>query len=162
MKLSPELIKALKELALSSGEKHNLPNAALIVNKKGGIIGSSESLVATNTDATAHAERLVIEKVCKKEKSPLIPNYILLTVLEPCLMCLAAAYWAGIKKIYYIIPSSRYFSQIPWITESKNINKKNLVKKFAEPVVYQAIKSYQKEFEELFDKYINKVIKRNT
>lgn len=161
MKLTNEQIDKLKSLAINSAKKRNLPNGAIIISQNGKIIDFSESLVATNTDATAHAERLVIEKVCKKEKSPVIPQYILITILEPCLMCLSACYWAGIKEIYFLIPSSRYSKKLPWITESKKLDKKMLIKKFEEKINYCHLKEYEEEFVAIFDKFIKKVIKRN-
>lgn len=144
---------------ISSGEKGNLPNASIII-KNDFIAGQSESLVATNKDATAHAERLAIEQVCKKNRSPLIPEHQLVSVIEPCLMCLAAAYWAGIKKIYYIIPASKYWDKIPWITESKTVNKNRLVEKFLEKVRYKHLAEFEDDFCKIFNKYVDKVIPR--
>lgn len=51
-------------------------------------------------DPTAHAEILAIRKAAKKI-GPNLDNCILFTTLQPCLMCLSAAYWAHIKKIIY-------------------------------------------------------------
>lgn len=162
MNLSQEQLGILQKLARSSGEKANLPNAAIIVGKNGSIIESSESLVATNTDATAHAERLVIEKVCKKLKSPIIGGHALITVLEPCLMCLSACYWAGIQNLYYIIPSEKYRDKIPWITESKKIVKQKLSTELEPPVRLVHLKQHEEIFEEIFDSYLERVIPRKT
>lgn len=160
MKLTDCQLTELKRLMISSGKKHNLPNAAIVISESGEIIGASESLVATNLDATAHAERLVISKVCKKEKSPTIPHYNLIAVLEPCLMCISAAYWAGIKNIYFIIPSSRYYDKLPWITESKKLKKAKVVAWFEERIGYYHLEKFEKEFVKIFDQFVNKVIKR--
>ncbi len=160
MKLIEPHLRILKKLAISSGKKGNLPNSAIIINKDGVIKGYSESLVATNTDATAHAERLVIEKVCKKNHLPVIPEYNLITILEPCLMCISASYWAGIKNIYYIISSSKFYNDLPWITESKKINKIQLINQFEEKINIIHLKEYETEFIKLFSSYIKRVIKR--
>lgn len=160
MKLTNVQLARLKSLAINSGKKNNLPNGALIVLNSGKIIGDSESLVATNTDATSHAERLVIEKVCRKERSPIISQYTLITILEPCLMCIGACYWAGIKNLYFILPSSKYFDQLPWITESKALDKETLIKKFEERMNYYRLKEYEKEFTKIFDRFVKQVIKR--
>ena len=146
MKLSTEQIKTLKKLTILAGKKGNLPNAAIIIDNDGNIIGQSQSLVATSKDATAHAERLVIEKVCKANKSCVIPQYKLISVFEPCLMCLSASFWAGVKEVYYIIPASKYWNEIPWISESKKINKQDLIAKFSEEIRFIHLRSYEKDF----------------
>ncbi len=161
MKLSQIQINTLKKLTITSGKKGNLPNGAILVDAKGKIIGKAESLVATNKDATAHAERLVIEKVCKKNKSPIVPRYKLVSVFEPCLMCLSAAYWAGIKEIYYIIPACKYWDAMPWSSESKKINKNDLVGKFSEKIKLEYLGEYEKEFSKIFDEYVKNLISRN-
>lgn len=161
MKLSQIQINILKKLMMTSGKKGNLPNGAILIGAKGKIIGKAESLVATNRDATAHAERLVIEKVCKKSKSPLIPRYKLISVFEPCLMCLSAVYWAGIKEVYYIIPAYKYWNAIPWVSESKKINKNDLIDKFSEKINFEHLGIYEKEFSKIFDEYVKHLISRN-
>jgi len=161
MKLKIEQIKTLKKLTILAGKKGNLPNAAIIIDDVGNIIGQSQSLVATNKDATAHAERLLIEKVCKKNKSCVIPQYKLISVFEPCLMCLSAAFWAGIKEAYYIIPASKYWNKIPWASESKKINKQELVSKFSEKIKFIQLKTYERDFEKIFDEYVSNLISRD-
>ncbi|MBU3924676.1 nucleoside deaminase [Patescibacteria group bacterium] len=161
MKLSQIQINTLEKLMITSGKKGNLPNGAILIDRKGKIICKGESLVATNKDATAHAERMVIEKVCKKIKSPIIPHYKLVSVFEPCLMCLSAAYWAGIKEIYYIIPACKYWDAIPWVSESKKINKNDLAGKFSEKIKLEHLGEYEKEFSKIFDEYAKNLILRN-
>lgn len=51
-------------------------------------------------DPTAHAEILAIRKAAKKI-GPNLDNCTLYSTLQPCLMCLGAAYWAHIKRIVY-------------------------------------------------------------
>ncbi len=158
MELTKEQLKVLERLTIDSGKKGNLPNAAILIKGRK-IIGKSGSYVASKKDATAHAERLVIEKVCKKEKRFLLPEYSLVTVFEPCLMCFGAAYWVGIKKVYYIIPAKKYIKEIPWCGESKKLNKDKLTRKLAEPFRIIHLKKYMKEFTKIFDDYADKVKK---
>ncbi len=144
-----------------SGEQGNLPNSAVLIDSKThDILSSSPSLVATNTDATAHAERLVISKYCQKIGKPFFSGAILVTVFEPCLMCLSAAYWAGIKEVWFIIRSSLFWSQIPWLVESKKLEKSKIINNFEPPLILRHLSLYENEFANIAQPYIEKIIKR--
>jgi len=160
MELTKEQIQKLKELAIDSANKKNLPNAALMIDGNE-IIESEGSYPASTPDATAHAERTIISKTCKKTNKFLLQaKYAIVSVFEPCLMCIGAAYWAGIKKIYYIIPASKYVNKIPWATESKTIDKHKLIEQFNERMEIIKLDKYEKEFTALFDEYVAKTVKR--
>lgn len=76
------------------------PFGAVIV-KDGEIIAKGWNKVTSTNDPTAHAEVTVIREACKKLGTFDLSGCELYTSCEPCPMCLSAAYWAGIKKIYY-------------------------------------------------------------
>ena len=76
------------------------PFGAVIV-KDGEIIARGWNKVTSTNDPTAHAEVTTIREACKKLGTFDLSDCELYTSCEPCPMCLAAAYWAGIKKIYY-------------------------------------------------------------
>jgi guanine deaminase len=57
--------------------------------------------VIENRDPTAHAEILAIRAAAKRLKRFDLSDCELYSTCEPCPMCLAAVYWAGIKKVYY-------------------------------------------------------------
>lgn len=76
------------------------PFGAVIV-KDNKIIARGHNMVLKTKDPTAHAEIVTIRKACKKLKSFHISDCILYTSCEPCPMCLAAIYWANIKKVYF-------------------------------------------------------------
>jgi tRNA(Arg) A34 adenosine deaminase TadA len=160
MELTTEQIKTLKALAIDSAEKNNLPNAALAI-KNGKTVESAGSYPASTPDATMHSERALVTKLCKKENKFLLPTgYSVVSVVEPCLMCIGAAYWAGIKKIYYIIPASKYAKKIPWMTESNTLNKLELVKQLNEKMELIHLPEYEDEFKKLFEMYVKKTVKR--
>ncbi|MGB9707222.1 MAG: nucleoside deaminase [Microgenomates group bacterium] len=157
---SKKIIETLKELSVDSAKKKNLPTASILINNNDEVLAFSESLVASNTDATAHSERLVIEKYCKKIHSPIISNTKLITVIEPCLMCLSACYWAGIERVYYILPASLYWDKISWLVESKKINKQKIINQFEPPLQLFWLKKLMNEFRPVFENYIKNVILR--
>jgi len=76
------------------------PFGAVIV-KNGKIIGKGTNQVSSNNDPTAHAEIIAIRNACKKLNSFHLEECEIYTSCEPCPMCLAAIYWAHIKKIYF-------------------------------------------------------------
>jgi guanine deaminase len=79
---------------------HGGPFGAVIV-RKNKIIGRGWNRVTSTNDPTAHAEISAIRDACKKLKTFQLENCDLYTSCEPCPMCLAAAYWARLRKIFY-------------------------------------------------------------
>lgn len=73
--------------------------AVIILENK--IIGKGWNQVTSTNDPTAHAEVVAIREACKHLSSFNLNQAILYTSCEPCPMCLAAAFWARIDKIYY-------------------------------------------------------------
>lgn len=76
------------------------PFGAIIV-KDGKIIAEGFNTVTSSNDPTAHAEVNTIRAACKKLNTFDLTGCELYTSCEPCPMCLAAIYWAGISKVYY-------------------------------------------------------------
>lgn len=76
------------------------PFGAVVV-KDGKIIGEGWNRVTSSNDPTAHAEVSAIRDACAKLKTFELRDAVLYTSCEPCPMCLAAAYWARVSKIYF-------------------------------------------------------------
>ncbi|WP_250656400.1 nucleoside deaminase [Alkalimarinus coralli] len=72
-----------------------------IIAKDGVAISSGCNNVTTGNDPTAHAEIVAIRNACNKLKSWDLKGYELYSSCEPCPMCLGAAYWAGVSKIWF-------------------------------------------------------------
>lgn len=72
-----------------------------VIVKDGKVIAEGYNQVIKQNDPTWHGEMEAIREACKRLKSPHIPGAILYTSAEPCPMCMAAAYWASLDKIYY-------------------------------------------------------------
>lgn len=72
-----------------------------VIVKDGQVIGTGYNKVIKNNDPTWHAEMEAIREACKKLGTPHLDGCILYTSAECCPMCLSAAYWAHISKIYY-------------------------------------------------------------
>jgi tRNA(Arg) A34 adenosine deaminase TadA len=76
------------------------PFAALVV-QDGEIIGRGTNVVTTLNDPTAHAEVTAIRRACDAQKDFELTGCTLYATCEPCPMCLGAAYWARLDRVYY-------------------------------------------------------------
>lgn len=79
---------------------HGGPFGAVIV-RNGKIVGRGWNCVTSTKDPTAHAEIVAIRDACRRLKVFQLEDCELYTSCEPCPMCLAAIYWARIRKIFY-------------------------------------------------------------
>ncbi len=92
--------------AIALSEKTSLVDSAggvfgTVIVQDGEIIGEGANRVVAENDPTWHGEIEAIRKACSKVGSFKLTNATLYTSAEPCPMCAAAAYWAGIKRIFY-------------------------------------------------------------
>lgn len=74
---------------------------AVIVNRQGEVLADGVNHVVAQNDPTWHGEMHAIRQACALLKTPKLDGCILYTSAEPCPMCLAAAYWAGLDGIVY-------------------------------------------------------------
>ncbi|MCJ2087674.1 nucleoside deaminase [Methylobacterium sp. E-005] len=92
--------------AIALSEKTSLIDSAggvfgSVIVQDGQILAEGANRVVAENDPTWHGEIEAIRKACKAQGSFKLRDATLYTSAEPCPMCLAAAYWAGIKRIYY-------------------------------------------------------------
>ncbi len=74
------------------------PFAAVIV-RDGALIGEGANSVTRTSDPTAHGEVNAIRDACRRLNTFTLARSTLYTSCEPCPMCLAACYWAGIERV---------------------------------------------------------------
>ena len=65
------------------------------------VVAESANRVALSNDPTAHAEVLAIRLACVKLGTFELKGCDLYSSCEPCPMCLGAAYWARVERIYF-------------------------------------------------------------
>ncbi|MCF4129161.1 nucleoside deaminase [Methylobacterium sp. SyP6R] len=92
--------------AIELSEKTSLVESAggvfgCVIVQDGQILAEGANRVVAENDPTWHGEMEAIRKACKAQGSFKLRDATLYTSAEPCPMCMAAAYWAGIKEIYY-------------------------------------------------------------
>jgi len=158
MNLTPTQINTLENLMRNSAKKGNLANSAIVI-EDGETIAEAESLVITNKDATAHSERMLVTEVCQQKGSNSTPGLTMVTVVEPCLMCMSACVWAGYSKIAYIIPADRYIKKIPWMSDTKDLDKFELVKKFTSEIELIHLKDLEEQFCKIFEAEMEWILK---
>ena len=88
------------ELSIESVNNGTGPFGAVIVKNEKIIAEGSNKVTSTN-DPTAHGEIVAIREACKKLNNFSLNGCELYSSCELCPLCLAAAYWARINKIYY-------------------------------------------------------------
>ncbi len=76
------------------------PFGAVIV-KDNHVVGKGYNQVTASNDPTAHAEIMAIRDACQNLKTFKLEQCAVYTSCEPCPMCLAAIYWAGIGRIVF-------------------------------------------------------------
>lgn len=76
------------------------PFGAVIV-KDTKIVAEGQHCVLHNIDCTAHAEMIALRRACKKLHTTTLTGCEIYVSSQPCPMCLAAIFLAGIRKVYY-------------------------------------------------------------
>lgn len=128
-----------------------------MVLENGQVVASEESLVVSNHDATAHSERMLVAKVGALKGSNYTPGLTMVTVVEPCIMCMSACSQAGYLEIAYIIPATRYLEKLGWkMTDSTKVDKQQLASNFTSPITLIHVKELEEEFANVFEEAMAK------
>jgi len=85
------------EKALEKGE---IPIGCVIVSNDL-VIAKAHNLTETLQDVTAHAEMQAFTAAAEYLGAKYLKDCTLYVTLEPCMMCLGAAYWTQIERIVY-------------------------------------------------------------
>ncbi len=96
-----EFMKQAVELSSLGMHNHEGGPFGCVIVKEGNVIGKGNNKVFLNHDPTAHAEIVAIRDACANLQTNELFDCELYTSCEPCPMCMAAIYWAKIKKVYY-------------------------------------------------------------
>ncbi|MGD9693619.1 MAG: 2-amino-4-hydroxy-6-hydroxymethyldihydropteridine diphosphokinase [Phycisphaerales bacterium] len=100
-----EFMRRAVALASDDIDSPNGRPLGAVVVRNGSVIGEGRNLVNVLCDPTAHAEVTAIRDACRNLGQPHINGSILYCTAEPCPLCLAACYWAGITEVYYGLSS---------------------------------------------------------
>ena len=94
--------KAIANSRMAGVEKHTGGAfGAVIVDGDGHVVAEGSNHVVANYDPTWHGEMEAIRNACAARKVLKLDGCVLYTSSEPCPMCLATAYWAGLDGIVF-------------------------------------------------------------
>ena len=99
--MNDQFMKRAIELSREHMQKGAGGPFGCVIVKDGKIIGEGWNQVTSTNDPTAHAEVVAIRNASKNIKNFNLEGAVLYTSCEPCPMCLSAAYWARVDKIYF-------------------------------------------------------------
>jgi tRNA(adenine34) deaminase len=94
------MLLALAEARLAASEGE-VPIGAVLVDGEGKVVASDHNRREQISDATAHAEMLVISAASRERRDWRLTDSTLYVTLEPCPMCAGAAVAARIGTIVY-------------------------------------------------------------
>lgn len=97
---APFMQEALRLAEKMMHAREGGPFAAVVV-RNGEVLARGWNQVTSCNDPTAHAEMTAIRAACRRLGDFRLAGCTLYATCEPCPMCLAACYWAGIEKIVY-------------------------------------------------------------
>lgn len=97
------------ELARRAVAHGNHPFGALLVDAAGEIAFEAENTVWTARDPTGHAETNLVRFAGRELTPERLAACTLYTSTEPCAMCAAAIFWAGISRVVYATPAERLY-----------------------------------------------------
>ena len=112
-------IKKVASLAKKAFRRKEIPVGAIVIDKKGTIIGEGYNLAHSSKDSTQHAEIRALKQAFRKLNDWRLNDCTLIVNLEPCLMCLGAIANARIKKIIYFLEDPQFGSIASKLTKSQ-------------------------------------------
>ena len=140
-----------------------LPYAAVIV-KEGQIVGEGLNQALANHDPTSHGEVEAIRDACTRLGTSRLDGCDLYTTAEPCSMCVATMYVAGITNLYYAsaAPESAAFLGRLAADDSRyhrRLNNDELRNEVGTPIADRQMPSQQilaDEMHQLFDEFVSR------
>lgn len=102
-----EHINELIKLANKASKKGDVPVSTIIL-KNNKIISKAYNQKEKKKNAILHSEIIAISKACKKLKTWHLDDCILISTMEPCMMCSGAIIQSRIKKVYYLNKNKKF------------------------------------------------------
>jgi tRNA(adenine34) deaminase len=99
--LLARLAEEALELARAAGLAEEVPIGAVVACEDGTIVGRGHNRTRLDDDPTAHAELVALREAARAIGNHRLGGCVLVTTLEPCLMCVGAAVHARIATLAY-------------------------------------------------------------
>ncbi len=94
-------------LAEEAGNAGEIPVGAVVIQRTGEILATSQNRKQRDQNPTAHAEMLAIQIACQKTGHWRLNECILYVTLEPCPMCTGAIIQARLGLLVYGTPDPK-------------------------------------------------------
>ena len=102
--------------ARAAASKGEVPVGAVVVDDTTGtVIARAGNAVEASHDATAHAEMLAMRAAAQAVRNWRLQDATLYCTLEPCVVCLGAAYAFRIPRVVYGAPDHRLGAAGSWL-----------------------------------------------
>ena len=96
-----KLMKKAVAQAFSGMRKNHGGPFGAVVARNGEVISKAHNMVIKTHDPTAHAEIVALRRAAALLKKFDLSDCEIFSTCEPCPMCLAAIYWAKIRRVHY-------------------------------------------------------------
>ena len=96
-----ELMQRAIELSRTSLDRPGTQPFGAVIARDGAIVGEGLNHALAHHDPTSHGEVEAIRDACRRLGTVDLSGCELYTSCEPCSLCVAAMYLAGIRKLYY-------------------------------------------------------------
>ena len=136
------------DLSKKSSDEGYFPAGSLVVSS--GKILSTE--ISSPYPDHRHADSKAVDKAFEKYGDKLT-NATLFSSMEPCLMCISRAYWAGIRRIVFACSQKAVSSE--YFETGKSIDK--IVSAFNEDMELVHLKDFQHEAVQVVKQWEKKV-----
>ncbi|MBE3640287.1 nucleoside deaminase [Mangrovicoccus algicola] len=107
---TPDETRAMRRIireALDASTEPGKAGISAALLRDGEVIASGSNHVHLQTDPTRHAEIVALGRAASRLGRPDLSDCTLLSTLQPCEMCLAAARFAGIGRVVFAARKSR-------------------------------------------------------
>ena len=95
------LLRRAFALARAALERGDMPFGAIVATADGKVLSEAGSTQASQRDATAHAVMNALRRAMTSASRTEIAQSTLYASAEPCVMCTAALFYAGIGRIVF-------------------------------------------------------------
>ena len=102
-----ELLRETFKLAEEAKANGIHPFAAILADENGNELMSQINGYLPDLDMTGHAERKLMTRASKKYRPDFLEKCTMYVSAEPCAMCAAASYWAGLGRVVYGLSEER-------------------------------------------------------
>ncbi len=87
--------------ARAAAARNEVPVGAVVLGPDGKVLARAGNRVEADTDASAHAELLVLREAARRLGTPRLVGCDLVVTLEPCPMCAAALAHFRIRRLVF-------------------------------------------------------------